>query len=116
MWFNRSRRVLLTLTAVWVVAVFDLGYTLAESGTGDFFELNPLAAQLLGGSPHTVILFKFGCLGFGTLILLALRRYAIAELACWFLFVATLYVAVRWYGYFDCLLNGYINPLLDSSG
>lgn len=115
-WFNRPRRVLLTLMAVWVVAVFDLGYTLAEFGTADFFEMNPLAAKLLGGSPHAVMAFKFGLLGFGTLILLGLRRHAIAELACWFLFVSKLYVAVRWYGYFDCVLHDYVNPLLSPSG
>lgn len=111
-WFNRPRRVLLTLAAVWVIAVFDLGYTLAESGTQDFFELNPLAARLLGGSMHSIIAYKFGLLGFGTLILLALRRHVITELACWFLFVSKLYVAVRWYSYFDCLLHDYVNPLV----
>lgn len=111
-WFNRSRRVLLTLAAVWVIAVFDLGYTLAETGTQDFFELNPLAARLLGGSIHSIIAYKFGLLGFGTLILLAVRRHAIAELACWFLFVSKLYVAIRWYSYFDCLLHDYVNPLV----
>ncbi len=115
-WFNRSRRVLLTLAAVWVISIFDLGYTLAESGTEDFYEANPLAAKLLGGPEQFVVVYKFGLLGLGTLILLALRRYAVAELACWFLFVSKLYVAVRWYGYFDCVLEGYVNPVLDLSG
>jgi hypothetical protein len=115
-WLNRSRRVLLTLAAVWVISIFDLGYTLSESGTEDFCEANPLAAKLLGGPEQFVVVYKFGLLGVGTLILLMLRRYAVAELACWFLFVFKLYVAVRWYGYFDCVLNGYVNPVLDASG
>ncbi len=115
-WFNRSRRVLLTLAAVWVIAVFDLGYTLAESGTADFTELNPVAAKLLNGPPTAVIAYKFALLSVGTLILLALRRHAIAELACWFLFVAELYVAVRWYGYFDYLLESCANSACDATG
>ena len=115
-WFNRSRRVLLTLAAVWVVAIFDLGYTLAESGTGDFVEANPLAAKLLAGPTHVIVVYKFGLLGLGTAILLALRRHAVAELGCWFLFVLKLYVALRWYSYFDCVLHGYVNPLLRALG
>jgi hypothetical protein len=115
-WFNRSRRVLLTLAAVWVVAIFDLGYTLAESGTPDFIEANPLAAKLLSGPTHVIVAYKFSLLGLGTVILLALRRHAVAELGCWFLFVLKLYVALRWYSYFDCVLHGYMNPLLRMLG
>ena len=111
-WFNRSRRVLLTLAAVWVVAIFDLGYTLAESGTPDFIEANPLAAKLLAGPTHVIVAYKFSLLGLGTVILLALRRHAVAELGCWFLFVLKLYVALHWYSYFDCVLHGYVHPLL----
>jgi hypothetical protein len=107
---------LLTLAAVWVIAVFDLGYTLAESGTGGFTELNPVAAKLLGGPANAVIAYKFALLGVGTLILLVLRRHAIAELACWFLFAAELYVAVRWYGYFDCVLEACTNSACDMAG
>jgi len=115
-WLNRPRRVLLALSAVWVVAVFDLGFTLAEWGTMDFVEINPLAARILGGPEQTVMAFKFGLLGLGTIILLALRRHFIAELGCWFLFVSKVYLAVRWYVYYDCLLSGYVNPMIRASG
>lgn len=115
-WLNRPRRILLTLAAVWVVAVFDLGYTLAEWGTADFVESNPVAAKVLSQSVRSVFIFKFGLLGAGSAILLLLRRHAVAELGCWFLFAAMLYVAVRWYGYFDCLLHDYVNPLLREMG
>lgn len=115
-WLNRPRRVLLTLAAVWVVAVFDLGYTLAEWGTVDFVEMNPVAAKVLSQSVRMVFVFKFGLLGAGTLILLLLRRHAVAELGCWFLFATMLYVAVRWYSYFDCLLHDYVNPLIREMG
>jgi len=104
-WFNRPRRILLLLAAVWVVAVFDLGYTLAESGTADFVEMNPLAAKLLGGPQHFLMAYKFGLLSIGTGILLALRRHAAAEVGCWLLFGFKLYLGIRWYLYFDCLLS-----------
>jgi len=113
-WLNRPRRVLLTLAAVWVVAIFDLGFTLGQAGTVDFAEMNPLAARLLGGPEQLIIAYKFGLLTLGTAILLWLRRHGIAELACWFLFASKVYLAVRWYSYFDCLLHGYVNPLIAS--
>ncbi len=115
-WLNRPRRILLTLGLVWVAAIFDLGFTLAEWGTADFVEMNPLAARLLAGSAHLVVAFKFGLLGIGTVILLALRRHGLAELACWFLLVSKVYVALRWYSYFDCVLHDYVNPLITPPG
>jgi len=115
-WLNRSRRVLLTLAAVWVVGIFDLGYTLAEWGTSDFAEANPVAAKVLSQSVRTAVLFKFGLLGVSSLILLAVRRHFIAELGCWFLFVTMMYVAIRWYCYFDCLVRDYVNPLIRAAG
>lgn len=115
MWLNRSRRVLLTLAIVWVISIFDLGFTLAEWGTPDFVESNPLAVSLLKGPSWAVGAFKFGLLTVGTAILLLLRRHSVAELACWFLLATKLYVAVRWFAYFDCLVRDHVNPLLDAS-
>lgn len=111
-WLNRPRRVLLALAAVWVVAVFDLGFTLCEWGTMSFVEVNPIAARLLNGPVQTVVTFKFGLLGIGTLILLGLRRHFVAELGCWFLFASKVYLAIRWYIYYDCIFRGYIDPLI----
>lgn len=111
-WLNRPRRVLLALSAVWIVAIFDLGFTLSESATAHFVEMNPVAARLLGGSASLLCLYKFSLLGLGTLILLFLRRHSIAELACWFLLATKVYLAVRWFAYFDCLVGGYTNPLI----
>ena len=113
---NRSRRVLLALTIVWVVSIFDLGYTLSEWGTNDFVELNPLAAKLMSAPGHLVVVFKFGMLGVATLILLALRQHRVTELACWLVVAAKLYLAVRWFVYFDCLLYGYVTPLMQAPG
>lgn len=111
-WLNRARRILLLLSAIWVISIFDLGFTLSEYGTEEFVELNPVAARILGGPEHFVVGYKFGLLGFATLILLGLRRHAVAELACWFLFTFKIYVAVRWLAYYDCLLHDYVNPFI----
>lgn len=111
-WLNRSRRVLLTLALVWVVAIFDLGFTLLEWGEQQFTELNPVAASVLGGPTQLVMAYKFGLLGLGTTILLALRRHAVAELACWFLLTFKVYVAARWYIYYICVLHDKLNPLI----
>ncbi len=111
-WLNRPRRILLSLTLCWVVAVFDLGYTLSESGSNDFVELNPVAMRVLMGSPQVVMAYKFGLLGLTTIILLLLRRYRVAELGCWFLLAAQVYVATRWFTYFDCLLHSRMSVLI----
>jgi hypothetical protein len=111
-WFNRPRRVLLTLSLVWVISIFDLGFTLLEANSGYFVELNPVAERLLAGPVYGVAAFKFGLTGLGTIILLCLRRNSTAEWACWFLLAAKLYVAIRWFAYFDALINGHDSPLL----
>jgi hypothetical protein len=105
-WLTRPRRVLLVLAAVWVISIFDFGFTLLERDNPLFVELNPLAAALLTGPTHLITAFKFGLLGLGTAILVGLRRRAPAELACWFLLAAKVYVALRWYAYYDCLMSG----------
>jgi hypothetical protein len=111
-WFNRPRRVLLTLALVWVISVFDLGFTLLESNSGYFVELNPVAERLLSGPVYTLAAFKFGLTGLGTIILLCLRRHSTAEWACWFLLAVKVYVAIRWFAYFDALAHGHDSPLL----
>ncbi len=111
-WLNRPRRVLLTLAAVWVISVFDLGFTLGQAESFEFVELNPIAARILHQPTSVVATFKFGLVGAGTLILLALRRHAQVELACWFLLAAQVYVAVRWLAYFDCVVNDTVNPFI----
>lgn len=104
-WLNRSRRVLFALASVWIIATFDLAFTTTEFGSHTFVELNPIAAKLLHGSETVVYAYKFGLLGVGTLILLLVRRHFVAELASWFLFAAMFYVAVRWFAYFDFVIN-----------
>ncbi|MGD8453136.1 MAG: DUF5658 family protein [Phycisphaerae bacterium] len=98
---SRAQRVLLVLLAVWILNVFDLGFTLHQARTLHFIELNPLAAKLLNHPPLVLFAYKFSLLGLGTAILAWLRRHAIAELGCWLLLASYLYVAVRWHVYYE---------------
>ncbi len=104
-WFNRCRRMLLLLAAVWIINAFDLGFTLVETVRGHFVEMNPIAARMLGGPVYAVVAYKAGLVGAGTVILLWLRRHSVAELTCWFLLAAHVYLAVRWYVYFELTLE-----------
>jgi hypothetical protein len=105
-WLTRARRVLLALAAVWVLNIFDLGFTLVESSHGHFTELNPIAASILSRPDYFLIAFKLGLLTLGSIILLVLREHRLAELGCWLLLAAYLYVGARWYAYYYCLLDG----------
>lgn len=96
----RSRRVLLLLVGMWALNAFDYGFTWAAHEHVDFVELNPFAAPLMSGSWVLVALYKAGMTLVGTLILISLGRYAVAERACWFLLIVYAYVSVRWYVYF----------------
>ncbi len=106
-WFGvgltRPRRVLLALGAIWVISVFDLTFTLLERDNPAFTELNPLAAALLTGPTQLITAFKFGLLTLGSVIFIVLRKRRPTELACWFLLAAKVYVALRWYAYYDWL-------------
>jgi hypothetical protein len=104
--FTRAHRVLLLLVAVWVLHTFDLKFTMAESTQSHFVELNPIAARLIGGPEVSLVVYKLGLLGFGTAILIYLRRHSVAELGCWFLLSASFYVGARWFVYYECLATG----------
>lgn len=110
-WLNRSRRVLLTLAATWVVHVFDLGFTQLETTQERFRELNPIAAQFLH-DPHAVATYKFALLTLGTGTVLLLRRWTIAELGAWLILASSVYLAVRWHCYYSSLSSGTDNPFI----
>lgn len=105
----RSRRVLWVLAAVWVLNGFDLGFTMVAHAAGHFTELNPIAADLLTQPWYYLTIFKFVCLAVGTIILLILARHKVAELGSWLLLAAYVFVAARWYDYFNGMLD---DPLL----
>ena len=76
---------------------------------GTFTEFNPIAADLLAQPWYYLTIFKVVCLGAGTVILLILARHKVAELGSWLLLAAYVFVAARWYHYFDGMLE---DPLL----
>lgn len=101
----RRRRVLLLLAGMWLLHAFDLAFTFVASLLGNFVELNPIAAALLAMPWYYLAAYKCGLLLTGTIILTYVARHWVAELSTWFLFSVSLYVAIRWYVYFDLLIN-----------
>jgi hypothetical protein len=112
-WLVRSRRILLVLAAVWIINVFDLGYTLLEALYSDFIEMNPLAAKLIGASPHVLVGYKTVLSAIGSAILLVCRRHRAAELGCWLLLGAYVCVAVRWWSYYEQRLTVFDDPAVN---
>lgn len=104
---------LLALAAVWVINVFDLGYTLLESFHNEFVEMNPFAARLIGASPGALVIYKSVLLTISSTILLMYRRHRVAELGCWFLFAVYLHVAVCWWLYYEHRLASFDDPAVN---
>ena len=109
---TRTRRVLWVLAAVWVLNMFDLGFTIVAHVYGHFTELNPIAASMLSGPWYHLATFKFVTLAAGTIILLMLARHKVAELGSWLLLATYVFVAARWYRYFDDMLDDPLIALL----
>lgn len=109
---TRPRRVLFVLAAVWVLNIFDLGFTMVAHVHGHFTELNPIAAGMLSGPWYHVAAFKFVTLAAGTIILLVLARHKVAELGSWLLLATYVFVAARWYRYFGDMLDDPLIALL----
>jgi hypothetical protein len=109
-WLTRPRRILLLLGAVWVLNVFDLGYTLLEATRGSFVEMNPVAAPLLAAPTYALVVYKAALVITSSAILLVLRRHRVVEVGCWFLLAVYVYVATRWILYYQDLLSGVDDP------
>jgi hypothetical protein len=105
--------VLLVLAAVWIINVFDLGYTLLESLHSGFIEMNPVAARLIGSSPEVLVSYKTTLLAISSTILLIYRRYRVAELGCWFLLAVYLHVAICWWLYYEHRLASFDDPAVN---
>ncbi len=112
-WLVRPRRVLLLLGAIWLLNAFDLAYTLGESERRTFREMNPLAAQLVKAPPAHLITYKSALVAVGSGLLLALRRERVAELACWFVLAVYCAVAIRWWIYFEHMLEAVVDPAVN---
>ena len=112
-WLTRPRRILLLLGAVWVLNVFDLGYTLLEATRGSFVEMNPVAAPLLAAPTYVLVIYKAALVTASSAVLLLLRRHRVVEVGCWFLLAVYLYVAARWILYYSDLLASLDDPTVN---
>lgn len=111
-WLVRPRRVLLLLAAIWVLNVFDLGFTLLEVSRQHFVEMNPVAARLIDAPPVVLIAYKLALVAVGSGLLLRFAWHSTTEWACWLLLVAYAYVGVRWSLYYADLLETAHDPTL----
>ncbi len=109
-WLNRPRRVLLVLAAMWVLNLFDLGFTMIEAGRSHFHELNPVAARFLAKPSYVLAAYKAVLVGLGSAILLGLARRRIAELTAWLLLGVYILVAIRWSLYYKNLSHAPPDP------
>lgn len=100
---SRPRRVLLLLSVLWVLNVFDLGFTVLAHGQGALNELNPLARMLLPYGAVGLTLYKVAAVGTGSLLLWRWRSHPLTESALWFLIVVYVIVALRWHDLFILL-------------
>lgn len=102
-WFvRRPVRVMLLLSAVWMLNAFDLLFTILAARLGSFVELNPVAAHLLGDGTYTALgMFKTALVVIGTCLLWQCRRYRLCEVGCWMVFFVYTGLAWRWLRYYQ---------------
>lgn len=103
---SRPRRVLLLLSVLWILNVFDLGCTVLAHVQGALNELNPLARLLLPYGAVGLTLYKLAAVGTGSFMLWRWRGHPLTEVAVWFLIAVYVVVALRWHHLF--LLLHYI--------
>lgn len=102
---NRPRRVLLLLTAVWIVQAFDLGFTLVAHREEAFEELNPAADWALQRGAIGAIVFKVVLVLLGSVILWCCRKRILSECLLWLVFAACVGLSLRWRDYFAYALD-----------
>jgi hypothetical protein len=96
---DARRTVVRCIVVLVVLNLADLGFTSLLVPTRSFVELNPFADTLLDSLPM-LILVKSALIGGGTLLLLALWRHKIAQLASWGTAVTYVFAAMWWVMYF----------------
>jgi len=109
---TRPRRILLALAAVWVLNVFDLGFTLLETTRQHFVEVNPVAATLLH-DPAALTAYKSALVCIGSAILLCYRRERVSEMGAWFLLCTYLAVGLRWHAYYEDVFDSLSDPAVN---
>lgn len=100
----RGRRVALFVFAICVINLFDLVLTIRAHRDGMLHEENPLARLLLEFGPMALLVFKISVIAGAGYVLFSLRRHRCAEVACVFVLLTYVAVAVRWricYAFYD---------------
>ncbi len=95
---DAQRFVIRAIFVLTLLGIFDLLCTHAANQSGGFLELNPIAAHLLQ-SPLALVTYKAVLTILGAGILLRLKVYRGAQVACWWLCVICTLVAARWVTY-----------------
>jgi hypothetical protein len=96
---DARRTVVRCIVLLIVLNLADLGFTSFLVPTRSFVELNPFADSLIDSLPM-LIFVKSALIGGGTLLLLALWRHKIAQLASWGTAVTYVFAVMWWVMYF----------------
>ncbi len=85
-------------------AGFDLICTLMARGNGSLLELNPAGSALLT-APWTLACVKLSATLLSAWILLRLRSYRIAQTACWWMCLLSVFLMMRWVSFNSMFLT-----------
>jgi hypothetical protein len=92
----RSMRIILLLTAVGILNVIDLVYTLYAHSIGELREMNPLADMVLQAGRFPLVCFKVMMILIGFSLLWKCRRSKWTVPACWLLLGAFTALGIIW--------------------
>ncbi len=93
---HRARRLLLLLLGVWLVNLFDLGFTLVATEQRLMTELNPVARLVMNWGTGAVVIYKLLLLIVGSAVLWWQRHRLLTELVLWGYAVVCVGLAVHW--------------------
>ena len=94
---DRERRLFWLLIGVWIIHLFDLGFTLLAYEQRVLIEMNPLAARVLPLGSTALVVYKLTLLVFGTGILWWFRRDPFAERCAWAYAIVCVALCLCWH-------------------
>jgi hypothetical protein len=97
---DRHRRVFELLGVIWMLSMADLFFTVWAHRFTCFYEMNPIARALLThGATTSLVIFKIGMTGIGSLLFWQMRRHGRAEIALWGIAAVYVMLAFQWSSY-----------------
>jgi hypothetical protein len=94
----------LYVALVFLFGMFDLTCTLFANETGGLLELNPLGDRLVN-NPIGIILSKILVTALSVTILVALRKYRVAQITSWWLCLVCVFLTFRWVTFTSMFLS-----------